>query len=94
MGILSRISIKIVLIVGFAIALSGCGIAEKSPFQQNEAGINEAYLGCLMYGPDILKCADLRWSAQQAIYNNIKPRGGVTIEDINKATPIKTDQEK
>ncbi len=94
MEMLCRLSIKMILIAGLAIALSGCGIAEKSPLQQNEAGINEAYLGCLMYGPDILECSDLRWSAQQTIYNNIKPRGGATIEDINRATPIKTDQEK
>ncbi len=75
--------IKKILVLGFALALSSCGMVGKDQVQNNELGIRERYLGCLMYRPDILECEDLQWGAEQALYNKIKTPAGTTIE-INK----------
>ena len=90
MATLFRAIIKKMLILGFVLALFGCGVSEKSAVQKNDAGINEAYLGCLMYSSDnnpIQKCSDLRWGSEQALYNNMKTPSKTTIEDLKKATP-------
>jgi hypothetical protein len=94
MGTLFR-TIKRVLILGFVLVLSGWGISEKSTVQKNEAGINEAYLGCLMFDNDsnsVQKCSDMRWGSEQALYNNIKAPSNITVKDLEKATPPNTDQ--
>ncbi|MGE5445236.1 MAG: hypothetical protein ACM3SR_11660 [Ignavibacteriales bacterium] len=96
MGTLFRISIKKILIFAFALALFGCVGASKSSVQNNEQGINEAYLGCLMFNNDnngIQKCSDLRWGAEEALYNNIKTPSSTTIKDLKKATPPTTGKE-
>jgi hypothetical protein len=94
-----RIPMKKILVIGFALALSGCGIAARSSVQRSDMGINQAYLGCLMYRPDILECSDLRWGAKLALYNEIKPQTGVSVTNIEKvdkaieeATSVKTSQ--
>ncbi len=38
----------------------------------------------------IQNCSDLRWGAQQALYNNIKTPSSITIKDLKKATPPTT----
>lgn len=87
-----KITIKILAFI-LALVLFGCAAASKSSVQRNEAGINEAYLGCLMFGPDIQECSDLRWGAEQALYNKIQTPSTVTIKDLKKATPPKAGQE-
>ncbi len=85
--------LKKILIFVFALILLGCAGTSKSSVQKNEAGINEAYLGCLMFNNDnnsIQNCSDLRWGAQQALYNNIKTPSSTTIKDLKKATPPTT----
>ena len=94
MGTQFRI-IKRVLILGFVLVLSGWGISEKSAVQKNEEGINEAYLGCLMFDNDsnsIQKCSDIRWGSEQALYNKMKVPSNITVKDLEKATPPNTDQ--
>jgi len=57
------------------LVLSGWGISGKSVVQKNQMGINESYIGCLMFDNDpnsTQKCSDLRWGSEQALYNNIK----------------------
>jgi hypothetical protein len=66
------------------------GISGKSSIQRNEEGINESYLGCLMFDNDpnsIQKCSDLRWGSEQALYNNSKTSSNITVKDLKKATP-------
>jgi len=87
MGILRK-TIKSILVFGFALALSGCGIPAKDSIKRNETGITQAYLGCLLYSSDILKCQDLRWGAMLALSNRKQP-STVSIEDLKKATPVK-----
>ena len=85
MATLFRAIIKKMLILGFVLALFGCGVSEKSAVQKNEEGINEAYLGCLMFDNDsnsIQKCSDLRWGCEQALYNNIKTPSNITVKDL------------
>lgn len=96
MATLLRVIIRKMLILGFVLTLSSCGISGRNAVQNNEAGINEAYLGCLMFNNDnngIQKCSDLQWGAQQAIYNNIKTPSSTTIKDLKKATPPTTEKE-
>jgi starvation-inducible outer membrane lipoprotein len=83
-----RKNIKRILISVFALTLFGCGIPAKNSIRRNETGINQAYLGCLMYSSDILKCQDLRWGAMLAL-SNMKQPSTVSIEDLKKATPVK-----
>jgi hypothetical protein len=83
-GAMQNINKKI-LVLGFALALSSCGMVAKDSVPYNDLGITEAYLGCLMYRPDILECKDLKFAAEQARYNKIKPPAGRTIE-INQPT--------
>ncbi len=93
MATLFRAIIKEVLVLGIILILSGCGISGRNVAQKDEAGINEAYLGCLMFNNDnnsIQNCSDLRWGAQQALYNNIKTPSSITIKDLKKATPPTT----
>lgn len=102
MGMPFRIPIKKILVFGFALALSGCGMAVKNSVQTNDMGINGAYLVCLMRRPDILECTDLRRGAELALYNKMKPQAGVSITNIEraidkaieKATPVNTKQER
>jgi hypothetical protein len=71
-------------------------ISGKSTVQKNEEGINEAYLGCLMFDSDnnpVQKCSDQRWGAEQALYNNMKTPSNITVEDLKKATPPNIGQE-
>jgi ABC-type dipeptide/oligopeptide/nickel transport system ATPase subunit len=94
MGTLFRTVIKKILVFGFVLVLFGCGISGKSTIQRNEAGINEAYLGCLMFDNDnnsIQKCSDLRWGSEQALYNNVKTPSNITVKDLKRATPSNTD---
>lgn len=68
----------------------------KSTLQKNEEGINESYLGCLMFDNDnnsIQKCSDMRWGSEQALQNNVKTPSTVTIENLKKATPPEASQE-
>ena len=88
-------TVKKILILGFVLVLSGWGISGKSAVQKNEVGINEAYLGCLMFNNDqngIQKCSDLRWGSEQALYNNVKTPSNITVKDLKRATPPNTDQ--
>jgi hypothetical protein len=96
MGILFRTSIKKILMFVLALVLFGCAGASKSSVQKNEAAINEAYLGCLMFDNDnnsVQKCSDLRWGSEQALYNNIKTPSTVNIKNLKKATPPNANQE-
>ena len=68
------------------------GNTYQSTVQKNEEGINEAYLGCLMFGNDIQKCSDQRWGTEQALYNNTKRPSNITVKDLKNATPPNTDQ--
>lgn len=71
------------------------GKSGESAVQKNEAGINESYLGCLMFDNDnnsIQKCSDMRWGSEQALHNNVKTPSTVTIEDLKKATPPEASQ--
>ena len=95
MGILFRTSIKKILVFALALVLFGCAGASKSSVQKNEAAINEAYLGCLMFDNDnnsVQKCSDLRWGSEQALYNNTKTPSNITVKDLKNATPPNTDQ--
>jgi len=95
MGMPFRRSINKLLIFAFALFLFGCAWASKSSVQRNEAGISEAYLGCLMFSNSnniVQECSDLRWGAEQALYN-IKTPSTVTIKDLKKATPPNASQE-
>jgi uncharacterized lipoprotein len=95
MGTLFRTVIKKILIFVFVLVLSGCGISGKSTVQRNDAGIKEAYLGCLMFDNDnnsIQKCSDMRWGSEQALYNNSKTPSNITVKDLKNATPPNTDQ--
>ena len=88
-------TVKRVLILGFVLVLSGWGISEKSAVQKNEIGINESYLGCLMFDNDsnsVQKCSDMRWGSEQSLYNSVKTPSNITVEDLKKATPPNTDQ--
>lgn len=91
MGILKKAFILV-----FALLLFGCAGTSKSLVQRNEAGINEAYLGCLMFNNNnsIQECSDLKWGAQQALYYNMKTPSTITIKDLKKATPSKPGQEQ
>ena len=91
MGALFTTAIKEILIFALVLILSGHGISGRSAIQRNGAGINEAYLGCLMYGSDILECQDLRWGAERALHNK-KTQSNITMEDLKKATPPNTGQ--
>ena len=84
-------AIKEILIFAIVLILSGHGISGEISAQKNVGGINEAYLGCLMYGSDILECQDLRWGAERALHNK-KTQSNITIEDLKKATPPNTGQ--
>jgi starvation-inducible outer membrane lipoprotein len=88
MGIISLKNIRKILFFGFVLALSGCGMSGKNSVQTSQEGLTQAYLGCLMYSSDILKCQDLRWGAMLALSNRQK-QTTVTIEDLDKATPVK-----
>jgi hypothetical protein len=80
-------TVKGILILGFVLVLSGWGISGKSAVQKNEAGINESYIGCLMFDNDnnsIQKCSDLRWGSEQALYNNIKTPSNITVKDLER----------
>ncbi|MER3445867.1 MAG: hypothetical protein C4291_03085 [Candidatus Dadabacteria bacterium] len=95
MGTLFRRSIKRILVLTLILSLFGCAGTPKSPVQRNERGINEAYLGCLMFNNDnnsVQECSDLRWGAEQALYNNMKTPSTVTIKDLRKATPPEASQ--
>jgi hypothetical protein len=90
MRILFRTIIKKMLVFGFVLVLFGCGISGRSTVQRNEQGINEAYLGCLMFSSDnnpVQRCSDLRWGSEQALYNSVKTPSKTTVEDLKKATP-------
>ena len=88
-------TVKRVLILVLVLVLSGWRISGKSVVQKNQMGINESYIGCLMFDNDpnsIQKCSDLRWGSEQALYNNTKAPSNVTLKDLKKATPPNTDQ--
>jgi hypothetical protein len=70
MGALFTTAIKEILIFALVLILSGHGISGRSAIQRNGAGINEAYLGCLMYGSDILECQDLTGCCPKAFYDS------------------------
>lgn len=90
MATLLRAIIRKMLILVFVLPLFGCGMSGRSTVQKNEAGINEAYLECLMRHSDIQECSDLRLGAQQALYNNMTIPSSTTIKDLKKATPPNT----
>jgi starvation-inducible outer membrane lipoprotein len=92
MGIVSLKNITRILLCSFALVLPGCGMSAKNSVQTSQEGITQAYLGCLMYSSDILKCQDLRWGAMLALSNRQKETN-ITIEDLDKATPVKGEQE-
>lgn len=88
-------AVEKILILGFVLVLSGSGISGEMAVQKNEAGINEAYSGCLMFNNDnnsIQTCSDLRWGSEQALYNNVKTPSHITVKDLKRATPPNTDQ--
>ena len=91
MGIISGKNIKKILFFLFALVLSGCGMSGKNSVQTSQEGITQAYLGCLMYSSDILKCQDLRWGALLALSNRQRETT-ITIEDLDKATPVKGEE--
>ncbi len=95
MGMPFRTLIKEILIFTLVLFLFGCAGASKSSVQRNEAGINQSYLGCLMFSNSnnvVQECSDMRWGAEQALYN-IKTPSTVTIKDLKKATPPNASQQ-
>lgn len=94
MGMPFRTLKKEILIFTLMLFLFGCAAASKSSVQRNEVGINQSYLGCLMFSNSnnvVQECSDMRWGAEQALYN-IKTPSTVTIKDLKKATPPNASQ--